>query len=135
MEYEFEKRFVKSFIRKSRQERLLYELTKPDKRYDGLSRFCHQTDSFIDNSKLLMSGTNLRNSAEFIDFIKKHNITCHIMSPDYAYDNLDLPLTEALSELFYCLDSSIILGDVFTIITTEAEKKGQIQYVLTNDKK
>ena len=135
MEYEFEKRFVKSFIRKSRQERLLYELTKPDKRYDGLSRFCHQTDSFIDNSKLLMSGTNLRNSAEFTNFIKKHNVICHIMSPDYAYDNLDLPLIEALKQLFYCLDASIILGDVFAIITIEAEKKGQMQYVLTTDKK
>lgn len=41
MDYSAEKHFVQTFIRRNRRERLLYELTTPKKRMDGVSRFCH----------------------------------------------------------------------------------------------
>ena len=48
-----EQRFVRLFIQKSRKDRLLYELTTPEKRYDGISRFCHQTKELLAASKVL----------------------------------------------------------------------------------
>ena len=69
MDYEMEIRFIRSYIRKERRERLLYELTSPKKRYDGLSRYCHQADDLLDNRTILMSGTNLYSQKGFIDFI------------------------------------------------------------------
>ena len=38
MDYLNERHFVQAFIRKDRRDRLLYELTTPEKRYDGVSR-------------------------------------------------------------------------------------------------
>ncbi len=47
MDYSNEQHFVQSFIRKARRERLLYELTTPEKRYDGVNRFCHQAKELL----------------------------------------------------------------------------------------
>ena len=41
MDYPFEEYLVQTFIKRSRRERLLYELTSKKKRHDGLERFCH----------------------------------------------------------------------------------------------
>ena len=49
MDCSAEERFVRSFVVKERQERLLYELTRPKKRYDGLSRFCHTAEQLLDS--------------------------------------------------------------------------------------
>lgn len=133
MSFENEERFVKTFIRKNRQDRLLFELTRPDRRYDGLDRFCHGTDDLINKSKVIFSGTNLNKDPEFVRFVKKHNEICHLMSPDSNFDDCDMLLSEALSELFYCMDASIILGKNFAIITAEADKKGTMQYVLEDN--
>ena len=130
MSFENEERFVKTFIKKSRQERLLFELTRADKRYKGLDRFCHNTEDLINKSKVIMSGTNLSNDPKFIEFIKRHNEICHLMSPDGSFDDRDLLLSDALNELFYCMDASIVLGKNFAIVTSEAYKNGTMQYVL-----
>ncbi len=50
MDYSAEERFIKNFIKKRYRERLLFELTTPKKRYDGLDRFCHQASELIDLS-------------------------------------------------------------------------------------
>ena len=48
MEHTAERYFIQTFIRKSRRERLLFELTTATRRYDGLSRFCHQSRELLD---------------------------------------------------------------------------------------
>lgn len=42
-----EKYFVDTFVRKDRRERLWYELSHPNRRYRGLSRFCHQSTDLL----------------------------------------------------------------------------------------
>ena len=65
MEYLNERYFVQTFIRKDRRERLLYELTTPGKRYDGISRFCHQAKGLLDPAKIIMEGEDLDRHPEF----------------------------------------------------------------------
>ena len=54
MDYTAEERFVRSFIKKSRRDRLLLELTTPERRSKGLDRFCHQASELIDPSKVYL---------------------------------------------------------------------------------
>lgn len=46
MDYSAERHFVRTFIRKNRRERLLYELTTPKKRVDGAAAFAIRQGSF-----------------------------------------------------------------------------------------
>ena len=65
MEQSTEERFVRSFIQKNRQDRLLHELTSPKKRYSGISRFCHSAVDLLDPRKIRMetSGRDLPGSS------------------------------------------------------------------------
>lgn len=40
---EIEEKFVKQYITKGRQERLVYELGSSKKRINAMSRFCHSS--------------------------------------------------------------------------------------------
>ena len=60
MDYRAERFFVSTFIRKDRRERLLLQLTSPSRRYEGISRFCHQAADLIDPSRILLEGKDLR---------------------------------------------------------------------------
>ena len=72
MDYSAEERFVRSFVVRERQERLLYELTRPKKRYDGLSRFCHTAELLLDKRRILLSGTDLYRQEAFCSFLARH---------------------------------------------------------------
>ena len=65
MDYKAERFFVSSFIRKDRRERLLLQLTSPSRRYEGVSRFCHQAADLIDPSKILLKGKDLERQKAF----------------------------------------------------------------------
>ena len=131
MEYSTEERFVRTYIRKSRQERLLYELTDPEKRYRGLDRFCHQSKELIDPDKILMSGKDLDGSKELEKFIKQHDEDCLILSPDSFIDGNSMKLKEAIEAAVMSFDAVIILGDDFAIVFGEVEKGGRDRFLLT----
>ena len=131
MDYSLEERFVRTYIRKSRQDRLLYELTSPEKRYRGLSRFCHQARDLIDRSKILMSGQDFDGSLELQKFIKQHKGNCMILSPDSFIDESSMDLNEALEAAKMSFDASIILGDDFAVIFSETEKGGRDRFLLS----
>lgn len=133
MDYAFEEHFVNTFINKSRRERLLHELTKPDKRYEGISRFCHQAKQLLDPSKIIMEGNDIDRCPKFTDFVRQHNETCLMLSPDYAMDGQLLPLPEALNNASICPDAVIIAGSSFAIVFTEPVKGGRDKYLLSGN--
>ena len=96
MDYSNEQHFVQSFIRKNRRERLLYELTTPEKRYDGVSRFGHQAKELLEPSKIIMEGEDLDRRPEFDRFVQLHNKICFVLSPDFYTDEQFLPLRDAV---------------------------------------
>ena len=130
MEYLAEKRFVRSFIRKRFQERLLYELTTPKMRYKGLSRFCHQSGELLEPGKITLKDCSLENSAQFRDFVGKRGGPCVILSPDFSLDRQTLPLREAVECAARGTDAAILLGDDYAVVFGEAMKGGREKYLL-----
>ena len=128
--YEAERRFVETYIRKSRRERLLYELTSPKKRSRGLDRFCHTLPSLIDSQRIVISDGNLSERKEFRDFVKTHDEVCVILSPSW-FDGEAMRLSEAVPLTFADTDASVILGSTFAVASGEAEKGGRVHYLLS----
>ena len=64
-----EERFVKTFVRKSRRDRLLYELSVPAKRIRALDRFCHGAADLIDPDRILFQGADLERTEAFLSFV------------------------------------------------------------------
>ena len=135
MDYSIEEKFVKTFIRKSRQERLLYELSTPEKRYRGISRFCHQAREFIDPDKILLQGSNLENDKDFIKFVEKHDENCLVLSPEFYMDERFMYLKDAVKQATVSLDAILIIADSFAIVFSEPEKGGREKYLLCEKQK
>ena len=131
MDYEEERRFVRLFVRKSRRERLLYELTNLRKRYDGLSRFCHHAPELLDAGKILLSGEDLERQAAFGAFVERHDEPCFILSPDFSLDGQTARFSAALKFASACFDAAIILGGSFAVVYGEVMKGGRGKYLLT----
>ena len=87
-----EEYFATTFLNRSRKNRLLAELTKPRKRYRGLDRFCHGTPDLIDLRQVLMYGPDLERRPDFETFVKEHEETVTILSPEPAADLPQAPV-------------------------------------------
>ena len=131
MDYTNEQRFVQMFVRKSRRKRLLHELTTPEKRYDGVSRFCHQAEELIDPSKIVMEGDDMTRRPEFERFAAQHDEICFVMSPDSFIDGQHLPLKDAVREAVLCPDAVLILGSTFAVVFGEPMKGGRGVFLLS----
>ena len=131
MDYSEERRFVNNYIKKRRRERLLFELTSPEKRYDGASRFCHSSAELIDQSRVLMQGEDLDHRKEFKDFVKKHDELCFVLSPDFCLDGQHLPLKAAVAQAAMSTEAAVIIGSSFAVVFGEAEKGGRDKFLLT----
>lgn len=131
MDYSQEHFFVQSFIRKPKRERLLYELTTPEKRYAGVSRFCHSADELLDPSRIILSGKDLESQPAFADFVMQHDELCLVLSPEFWLDEQFLPLKEAVAKAAISLDAVLIIGSTFAVVFTEAAKGGRDKYLLS----
>ena len=131
MDYSNEQHFVQAFIRKNRRERLLYELTTPERRYDGVSRFCHKAKELLDPSKIIMEGENLDRRPEFDRFIQQHDEICFVLSPDFYMDERFLTLRDAVDQAIMCLDAVLIMGSSFAVVFGESIKGGREKFLLS----
>ena len=125
-----EERFVKTYVRKSRRDRLLHELTDPKKRYNGLSRFCHSAGELLDPALVIMEGEDLDRRSVFEEFVRKHDGICCTMSPDPFMDGQALPFSEAVNRALLSMDAVIILGCCFAVVFGEVMKGGRGKYLL-----
>ena len=133
MDYSAEERFIKNFIKKRYRERLLFELTTPQKRYVGLDRFCHQASELIDPAKVYLEGDDLDRRPEFKDFCKKHQGLCRVLSPEFYWEEIEAPLNEAVKMAVMSLDAFLVLGDGFAIIFGEPVKAGREKYLVVEN--
>ena len=102
--------FVKNFIIKSKQDRLLYELQNSKKRQDCLGRFCHHAEDLLDMQKI----------CDTQDFEKiLGNPECYIMAYHQELDKLTCNLKQALKLVLSNGMSAIIIGKNFAIVETE----------------
>ena len=131
MDYRAERFFVSSFIRKDRRERLLLQLTSLSRRYEGISRFCHQASDLIDPSKILFKGKDLERQKAFTDFVSRHRETCLCLSPDPCLHERLLPFEEAADIAFMGCDAALVIGSSFALVVGEAVKGGREKYLLS----
>ena len=129
-----EARFVRLFIRKNRQERLLQELTSPKKRYKGLDRFCHHSGDLLEPRRIALADGNLERLPAFQEFARAHAEACLICSPDPELDGQVLPFGEAVACAAFCADAVIVLGSDFAVVCGEAGKGGREKYLLTAER-
>ena len=129
--YSAEKRLVRSFVLKNRRERPLYELTTPEKRYDGVSRFCHQASVFLNPARIFMQGDDMTRLPEFGRFVSEHDELCFVLSPDFYLDERFMTLKEAVGQALICPDAVLIIGSSFALVFGEPMKGGREQYLLT----
>ena len=133
MDYSAEQLFVNSFIRKKRRERLLYELTTPGKRYDGISRFCHQSAELLDPSKIKLEGTDMDRNPIFEDFLRDHDEECFVLSPEFYPEVQQLPLKDAVRYASMSTDAALIIGSNFAVVYGEAMKGGRDKFLCVTD--
>ena len=131
---QFIEHFVKTFIRKSRRERLLFELTRKEHRYDGVSRFCHQAEDLLEPSRILLKGKDMDRTQEFLRFIRQHDEMCLVLSPDPSVDGQYLSLEDAVMQAEICPDAVLLLGKTFVVIYAEPMKGGRDKYLLSENK-
>ena len=129
MQFAEEEYFVKTFIRKEKQERLLHELTDEKRQYAGLERFCHQTENLLDQRKIRMKDKELE-SKEFARFVKENDVPCLFLSPERWPARDRIPLGEAVREASISADAAIVIGNGFAIVFEEAMKGGRGKYLL-----
>ncbi len=134
MDYNIERRFAQTFIRKEKRDRLLYELTTPKKRYAGLDRFCHQAEDLLDPAKITMSGEDLDRAPAFEEFVRSHDDICYVLSPELGADGLLLPFKDALQQAVMCFDAVLIIGSTFAVVFGEVMKGGRGKYLLSEER-
>ena len=113
MNKEIEQKFIKDYIEKNYQERVLYEFGSSKKRANALSRFSHNAETILKKSMSKIIITSLDNFQE-------KDQTVYIISWDEK-DGLTMPLSDAVrySEASYM--SVILIGKDFSLIKEETE--------------
>ena len=114
MNSEIEQQFIKNYIDKNYQERLIYEFGTSKKRVNALSRFSHNVES------ILKKGINKKIITNFDDFQGK-NQTVYIIALNEK-DGTTMPLSDALRYLEVSYMSVILIGKDFSLIKEETEK-------------
>ena len=71
MNNEYEKNFISKFIKKNKRPRIEYELANINKRKNVLSRFCHNSLDYLEESKVIFSGNSIT-IQEINTLIKKY---------------------------------------------------------------
>ena len=111
---EIEERFVKNYIDKKYQERLLYELNSLKKRADALSRFSHGVEAILKKSveqKVITNIDNLPNKQQAV----------YIISWDEK-NGTTMPFDEAVRYLQSAYMAVILIGEAFSIVKEETEQ-------------
>ena len=122
MNIKTEEEFVKKYIDKDYQERLLYELGSTKKRSNALTRFSHNTET------ILKKGVSKKIITSFNEFQEKDQ-TVYVISWDEK-DGTTMSLSDAIRYLESSYMSAILIGKDFSLIKEEPEKGGAKYFIL-----
>ena len=127
---EAEKSFVKRFIKKEKQDRLLFELSGK-KRQHGIERFCHNAEDMIDTERIVYSGNSLFPD-EILKITKQYKVpeSCYIIAYQKELDKKYVSFEEALDLVLGNGMAAIIICNDFAIIETEQYSGTPFRYIL-----
>ena len=122
MSIKTEEEFVKKYIDKDYQERLLYELGSSKKRVNALSRFSHDAET------ILKKGVSKKIITSFNEFQEKDQ-TVYVISWDEK-DGTSMSISDAIRYLESSYMSAILIGKEFSLIKEEPEKGSAKYFIL-----
>ena len=120
--------FVEAYIKKSKRERLLFELWGK-KRLDAVGRFCHCVDDLLVESTIMMSGKYITQELQN-KIMSVSDDKCYVIS---YYDDLDgkeLKKNDVLNQIIGRGMPSIVIFSDFVIIESEQVQGPAIKYFL-----
>lgn len=127
---EAEKSFVKKFIKKEKQDRLLFELSGK-KRQHGIERFCHNAEDMIDTERIVYSGNSLFPD-EILKITKQYKVpeSCYIIAYQKELDKKYVSFEDALGLVLGNGMAAIIICNDFAVIETEQYSGTPFRYIL-----
>lgn len=127
---EAEKSFVKKFIKKEKQDRLLFELSGKKRQY-GIERFCHNAEDMIDTERIVYSGNNLLPD-EILKITKQYKVpeSCYIIAYQKELDKKYVSFEDALGLVLGNGMAAIIICNDFAVIETEQYSGTPFRYIL-----
>ncbi len=121
VDIEKEKSFVRNFIDKNFQDRLLMEL-QGSKRKHGIDKFSHETRKII-NSKYLILKESKISPEECLSMIKKYSsstkgyiISFESLENDVQIDGKEFELENIIYDFFYLYFGAVLIVDPHTVI-------------------
>lgn len=139
MDVKKEESFVKNFIDKTFQDRILWEL-KGDKREKGIARFSHTIDKII-NSKYIVTQNSKLSMEECLNIIKKYSSskTCYIMSDSFdksfQLDGKEFELEKIIDTFFHLYFGAIMIINPHTVMLKSEQSYGPSEkYILYREK-
>lgn len=125
---DIENSFVKHFIVKEKQDRLIYELNSKKRQY-GLCRLCHNTESLLITEKIVLSGKLFHD--DIIEVTGKINIDCYIIAYNAELDRKICKFTDALELVLGNGMPAVIISEKTAVIETEQCSGTPIRYVMS----
>ena len=132
MDRDIENRFVRTFLQKNMQDRIIFEFASDKKRKTAICRFCHTTDELVKPQFILQKSNNL-GSHEILLEINKLSTgnECYVISLNEEVDGTQTTIKTALSNCIgYGMPSIIIVGEKVAIIETEQENGAAYKYIM-----
>lgn len=128
MDFSIENKFVKEYIKKEYQERLLFELQSKKHREKAISRFAHSSETILKDCFRKSSILELQKGHEIV----RTKEQCYILSND-AHDGRMLLWEEAIR---YCAASYMVtvLISEKTVVIKEEFEKGEPLILISNKK-
>ena len=126
MDITIEQEFIKKYIDKGYQERLLLELGSAKRRTKALSRFSHNVEEILNKSIVKKEITNFGD-------IKETDQAIYVIS----WDDNDGTQTSFADAIKYCesaYTSVVLIGKTFALIKEETEGGTPKIFYLKNDK-
>ena len=114
MDKKIEQEFVKKYIDKAHQDRLLFELGSEKRRQKAMSRFSHNSE------EVLKKSVNKKIIKTFNELQEKEK-TVYIISCD-ENDGVNMLLSNAVPYCESAYMPVILIGEEFSLIKEEAEK-------------
>ena len=126
-----EEKFVKMFIKKQYQERLLFELNSK-KREKAIDRFSHEAKKLLKENLILTQSEKIRqDDIEKFLSIKKNCKDVYIITLNSLYDKKFIKLELAITIFFDEYLPMIIVGETFALIKQEASWNTSMKFVLS----
>jgi hypothetical protein len=126
---DIEAEFVKTFIQKRLQERIIWELASEKKRRHAILRFSHYTDEIVKHQYILKKSNKLN----IIQLL--HELTaeasCYVIAADkHELDGQQMTLDTAVQRCFDGWPAIMIISKKLAVIETEAVFGTADKYIL-----